>query len=154
MPNFRRHLETSEEKERLRDETEEGGRMNEEVVERLAASFEKIATALEGIHEEVRRAGTRYWPEPREQKEAILSHVPTEEDRIRERQGAGDDRPIDEWLSDLGDPEGEAGIVGERSRQWIIDHPPEKAKVPDARAEVASVGKSDATSTEEAESKA
>ncbi len=122
--------------------------------ERIILAFEKIASALEGLHNEVSKAGKRYWPEPGQQKEAILSHVPTEEDRIRERQGIDDGKPIDEWLSDLGDPEGEAGIVGERSRQWIIDHPPEKTQVSDARPEVASVGKPDATSTEEAESKA
>jgi hypothetical protein len=128
--------------------------MNEEVIERLAASFDKIALSLEGLHNEVSKAGKRYWPEPGQQKEAILSRVPTEEDKIRERQGIDDGKTIDEWLSDLGDPEGEAGIVGERSRQWVIDHPPEKTQVPDASPEVASVGKPDATSIEEAESKA
>ena len=99
--------------------------MDSVVAERLAASFDKIAVALEGLHEEARKAGKRYWPEPGQQKEAIVSHVPTEEDRIRERQGIDEGKPIDEWLSDLGDPEGDAGIVGERSRQWILDHPPE-----------------------------
>jgi hypothetical protein len=127
--------------------------MNEEVIERLAASFDKIASSLEGLHNEVSKAGKRYWPEPGQQKEAIVSHVPTEEDRIRERQGVGKDVPIEQWLSDLGDPEEEAGIVGERSRQWIIDHPPEKEKVPDAGTKAASVGEPDAPSLETAEGK-
>ena len=129
--------------------------MDSVVAERLAASFDKIAVALEGLHEEARKAGKRYWPEPGQQKEAIISHVPTEEDRIRERQGIDEGKPIDEWLSDLGDPEGDAGIVGERSRQWIIDHPEEvtKTKVPDAGAKAASTGEPDAPSLETAEGK-
>ncbi len=125
--------------------------MTEDREERLVVSFEKIANALGGLHEEVRKAGKQYWPEPRQQKEAVLSRVPTEEDRIRERQGIDDGMPIDEWLSALGDPEGEAGIVGERSRQWIVDHPPEdkKAQVVNASPEAASIGEQNTPSTEE-----
>jgi|GEM_PF-1934866 hypothetical protein len=122
--------------------------------ERLAFAFERIATALESFNEEFRQAGTRYWPRPGQQKEAVLSRVPTEEDKIRERQGSGDNTPIDEWLTDIGDPEGDAGIVGERSRQWIIDHPPEKAKVVDASPKAVSVGEQDTSSVEEVEGKA
>jgi hypothetical protein len=128
--------------------------MNEETIERLAAAFDTIASALEGLHEEAKRAGKRYWPEPGQQKEVVVSRVPTEEDKIRERQGAGDTIPIDQWLDDLGDPEGDAGIVGERSRQWIIDHPPEeikKTKVVDASPEVVSTGEQDSPSVEEVE---
>jgi hypothetical protein len=121
--------------------------------ERLAFAFERIATALESFNEEFRQAGTRYWPRPGQQKEAVLSRVPTEEDKIRERQGLADDRPIKDWLEELGDPEGEAEIVGERSRQWIIDHPPEKAKVVDASPKAVSVGEQDTSSVEEVEGK-
>jgi hypothetical protein len=123
--------------------------------ERVILAFEKIASALGGLHNEVSKAGKRYWPEPGQQKEAILSRVPTEEDRIKERQGSGDDRPIKEWLSELGDPEGDAGIVGERSRQWIIDHPETspKAKIVNASPKVASVGEQDVASIETAEGK-
>lgn len=128
--------------------------MSDELIERLASSFDKIATALEGIHEEVRKSGKRYWPEPGQQKEAILSRVPTEEDKIKERQGIDSSIPIDQWLTDIGDPEGEdLGIVGERSRQWFIDHPEEKAKVSDASSKVSAVGKQDIASIEEVESK-
>jgi hypothetical protein len=126
--------------------------MNKEQDERLVVAFSRIASALEGFHEEVRKAGKRYWPEPGQQKESVVSHVPTEEDKIKERQGSGDDRPIKEWLSDLGDPEGDAGIVGDRSRQWIIDHPPEKEKVSTPSPQTVSVRKQDAPSAEEAES--
>ena len=117
--------------------------------ERLAYAFERIATALEGFNEEFKQAGTRYWPRPGQQKEAVLSRVPTEEDKIRERQGTGDNIPIDEWLTDIGDPEGEAG-----SRQWIIDHHPEKEKVVDASPKAVSVGEQDTSSVEEVEGKA
>jgi hypothetical protein len=130
--------------------------MTKEQNERLVVSFELIAKSLEGLHEEIKQAGTRYWPRPGQQKEAVLSHVPTEEDRIKERQGSGDDRPIKEWLSELGDPEGDAGIVGERSRQWKIDHPETspKTKIVNASPEVASIGEQDTPSTEEDKGKA
>ena len=127
--------------------------MKDELIERLALSFDKIAKALEGLHEEARKSGKRFWPEPGQQKEAVLSRVPTEEDKIKELQGSGDDIPINQWLEDLGDPEGDAGIVGERSRQWVIDHPPEKQKVVNASSEVVSVGEQDTSSVEEVESK-
>ena len=125
--------------------------MNEEIIERLVASLNIIASSLEGLHEEAKRAGQHYWPEPGQQKEAIFSRVPTEEDRIREQQGVGDNIPIDQWITDLGDPEGEAGIIGERSRQWIIDHPPEKTEVSTAGAKTSSVGEQNAQSTEKVE---
>jgi hypothetical protein len=131
--------------------------MDENSIERFVVAFEQISDALRGLHEEARKAGIRYWPEPGKQKEAVVSHVPTEEDRIRERQGAGDNRPINQWLTDLGDPEEEAGIVGERSRQWIIDHPPEenkKTEVSDAGSQIGSTGKQDTPSLEAAEGKA
>jgi hypothetical protein len=120
--------------------------MNEFQEERLVVCFEKIADALGGIHEEVRKAGLRYWPEPGKQREAVVSHVPTEEDKIKERQGIQNESlPIEEWLN-LGDPE---GVVGERSRQWRKDHPPEKSKAPDAGPEDSRTGEPDAEGSEE-----
>jgi hypothetical protein len=123
---------------------------NEELssrIERLVVSFELIAKSLEGLHEEIKQAGTRYWYKPGPQREVIIGHVPTEEDRIRERQGGN--IPIDQWLSNL--PEREDEPIGERERQWLKDHPKEvdKVKESDASAETASIRESDSASPEE-----
>jgi hypothetical protein len=107
----------------------------------IVLAFERIASALEGLHEELQCAGNRYWPQPKEQKEAILGRVLTEEERIKKDRGNSDKIPIEEWLTNLGEHDDEEeGVVGDRSRQWIKDHPPEK-KTDNASAEV-STGKS------------
>jgi hypothetical protein len=126
--------------------------MNEEQVERLISSFDKISLALEGLHEEVKKAGTRYWPQPGPQRQTIVSHVLTEEEKIKERQGHG--KSVQEWLTNFGDHDEEEGIVGDRSRQWAKDHPTEKAKASDAGSEDSSVGKPDAEGSEETKGKA
>jgi hypothetical protein len=129
--------------------------VTEDQIERLVLSFGKIASALEGLHEEVKKAGTRYWPERKEQREAILTRVQTEEDKIKKIQGIADESiSITQWL-DIGDPEGEdEGIVGERSRQWRIDHPKEKAKTSDASSKDSSVGEPDTKGAEKDQSQA
>jgi len=130
--------------------------MDENREERLVLSFESIAKSLEGIHEEARRAGNRYWPKPREQKQAVWSRVENEEDRARKSLGVSDEAPlsIKEWITDIGDPEGEA-YIGEREREWRRTHPPEgeKDKKHDASAEIPLFGEKDNPSVEEVESK-
>ena len=113
--------------------------MNEYLEERFVLSFEKIASALEGIHGELRKAGNRYWPEPRPQREAVLSRIPNEEDKAKESLGI-DGKPIKEWLADLDIPEEDDGIIGERTAQWLRDHPKEK-QASDAGPEAPSRGK-------------
>ena len=125
--------------------------MTKDQNERLVVAWERIGIALEGLHEEVSKAGKRYWPEPGQQRESVLTRVETEEDRAKKRLGIADESiPINEWL-DLGDPESDA-YIGERTAQWIKDHAPEKAKVPDASAEAS--GKQDAPSPKKTKSKA
>ena len=106
--------------------------MNEEHEERLVVAWERIAKALGGIHGEIKRAGKRYWPEPGTKKETIVTRVLSEEEKLNEKRRKSDGLPIEEWLTNLGEPEEPEGVVGERSRQWIKDHPPEEAKKPDA----------------------
>ena len=126
--------------------------MTKDQNDRIVVAFELIAKSLGGLHEEVARAGKRYWPEPGQQREPIATRVLTEEDKIRERQGIN--IPIEQWLRNLPDPEEDPRIIGERSRQWLKDHPPEKEKVADAGAEVASEGQQGGTSIKEVEDKA
>ena len=119
----------------MSDEFWTNEQLNEQI-ERLVLSFQTIAKSLEGLHDEAKRAGNRYWPQPREQKEAVVSRIENEEDRANKNLGIDNKSvSIDQWLADLGDPEADdIGVVGERSRQWVIDHPPEKVKEPDAGA--------------------
>ena len=124
--------------------------MTKDQNDRLVVGFERIASALEGLHEEIRKAGKRYWPEPGQQREVIVSRVQTEEDRIRERQGAS--LSTEQWLRNLPEPEEDPRIVGERSRQWLKDHPEAQAKVVNARAK--GVGEQDSASPQEDKGKA
>jgi hypothetical protein len=107
--------------------------MNENHGERLIVSFESIAEALKGICDELKRAGTKFWPDPKPQRESVVSRVPTDEDRAKESLGQ-DAKPIETWIKWIDEPEEDDGAIGERSKQWIKDHPPEKAKEPDAGA--------------------
>ena len=124
--------------------------MNEDQQERLIVSFEKAASALEGIHEQLKHAGTRYWPEPKPQREPVVSRVPTEEDLIRERQGDTRKVSIEKWLNleDSDDP-----IIGERTAKWLKDHPPEE-QVPTAGAKPTTRRKPRGAGAKKAESNA
>ena len=77
--------------------------MTKDQNERLVVGFERIAEALEGLNEEISRAGKRYWPTPGPQREVVITRVPTEEDKINERQG--NNIPIEQWLKNLPEPE-------------------------------------------------
>jgi hypothetical protein len=127
--------------------------MTKEQNDRLVVAWELIAKSLEGLHEEVRKAGKRYWPEPGQQRESVLTRVETEEDRAKKNLGLADESiPINEWL-DIGDPESES-YIGERTAQWLRDHPKEnkEAKVVDAGSEA--IGKPDTASPKKTKSKA
>ena len=122
---------------------------NDELSERFVVCFESIAKSLEGLNESAKRAGTRYWPEFKQPREAVISRIPNEEDKIKEAQGASD-KPITEWLGELGEPEDDTEYLGERTKQWIKDHPSESNASP----KVDSISGPEGTSTEEAEDKA
>jgi hypothetical protein len=127
--------------------------MTKEQNDRLVVAWELIAKSLEGLHEEVRKAGKRYWPEPGQQRESVLTRVETEEDRAKKNLGLADESiSINEWL-DIGDPESES-YIGERTAQWLRDHPKEskEVKVVDAGAEES--GKQDSPSPKKTKSKA
>jgi hypothetical protein len=127
--------------------------MDEIQEKRLVVAFEKIAKALGGLHEESKRAGARFWPEPKQQKEAVWSRVETDEDRAKKSLGASD-KPIEDWLTDIGDPEG-AEYIGERTKQWLRDNAKEdkEAKVSDAGSETPIGGQAGGTSIEAPEGK-
>ncbi len=121
--------------------------MNQDRDERLVVCFERIASAFEGIHDELKHAGTRYWPTAKPQREPVVSRIPNEEDKAKESLGI-DGKPINEWLSDL-DTEEDDGIIGERTAQWLKDHP----QASNASAQVACGGKPGNTGSKTAKNK-
>jgi hypothetical protein len=88
--------------------------MMEEQEGRLVAALEMIAQALAGIDETKRREFGRRWPEPKEKRDAVVTRIPTEEDRIRENHGASGGS-LEEWLGGL---ENEP-FIGDRERQYL-----------------------------------
>jgi hypothetical protein len=86
--------------------------------ERFVLSFEKLALALEGLNETYRRQYASQYPERREVREAVVTRVQSEEDRIREAQGASS-KPLSAWLSEVEDEEEEAEFIGVREREWL-----------------------------------
>lgn len=86
--------------------------------ERFVLSFEKIAAALEGMDETYRRHLDKLYPERREVREALITRVPNEEDRLREAQGSSG-QPLDQWLSEVEDEEEGNEFIGVREREWL-----------------------------------
>jgi hypothetical protein len=87
-------------------------------VERFVLSFEKIGTALEGLDETYRRHLDKLYPARAERREAVVTRVQTEEDRIREAQGSSA-KPLDQWLSEVEEEEEEREYIGVRERVWL-----------------------------------
>jgi hypothetical protein len=84
-------------------------------LEQIGVSFGRIADALEGLHGAAKSAGYRFWPDPRQPKEAVVSRVKSEEDIAKEEQGRLDPSlSIEDWLA-LGDP---SEWMGERERAF------------------------------------
>lgn len=81
--------------------------------ERLVLAFEQIATALTGIDDTRKKQFAKQWPERKEVREAVVSRLPSEEDRIRAEHGAGSES-LEEWLSTLEEDE----AIGPREREF------------------------------------
>lgn len=98
--------------------------------ERFVIACEKIAESLEGLHEIERNKFRRQFPERREVREAILTRVPTEEDRIRENIGGQSGIGLDQWLSgaeEESDSEQEEDI-GAHEREWLQQNQPSRLR--------------------------
>jgi hypothetical protein len=96
-------------------------------VERFALCCERYATALEGLNDTYRRHLEKLYPERPQRREAVVTRVQTEEDRIREAHGASN-RPLEEWLSDVEDEEAESSFVGVREREWLDAQKPREER--------------------------
>lgn len=83
--------------------------------ERLAEALTDMSHAVAGIYDIKQREFAKQYP-AREKREALVSRVPTDEDRIREQHGASDE-PITGWL-DI-DRAGPIGYIGRREHEFI-----------------------------------
>jgi hypothetical protein len=69
-----------------------------QIVEKFIVAVEKIADALAGIDETQRQEFAKRFPEPKEPRDAVVTRIPTEEDRIREEHGSSDGT-VEDWLN-------------------------------------------------------
>ncbi len=82
--------------------------MTEDQEERLTAAMESIAHSLARWVEAA-------YPERKEVREAIVTHIPTEEDKAREKHGGADaGAPIEQWAAST---VGDEVWIGERERR-------------------------------------
>lgn len=72
--------------------------------------------AVGDLNETARTAIGKQWPEARERREAIVSKLPTPEEKIKAQTG-NTDGPIDEWLGEF-DPEEE---IGPREKEFLAE---------------------------------
>src|SRR5271170_1332486 len=101
--------------------------MSEDQFERLVLAWERIAKALEGLNDTDKKRLAKEYPRRRTVREAVVTRVKNEEDRLREHQGASN-QPLNNWLSDIADEEDEEEFIGVREREF-------KARQRDAGAE-------------------
>lgn len=109
--------------------------MTKDQEERLVASWEAIAKGLGELNEVARTAIGKNWPEARERREAVVTKLPTAEDKLKAATG-NTDGPVADWLGEFPD-EAEEEEIGPREREFL-----------------AGTGKSKSTSSTKAPSKA
>jgi len=88
--------------------------MNSKQEERLVVAWEELARGLGELNEIARIALSKQWPETRERRDAIITKLPTAEDKIKKETG-NSDGPIDEWLGEF-DAEEE---IGPREKEFL-----------------------------------
>lgn len=88
--------------------------MNNEQEERLVAAWEGVARGLGALNETARIAISKQWPKARKQREAVVSKLPTAEEK-RQQETGNSTGSIDEWINEF-DPEEE---IGPREREFI-----------------------------------
>lgn len=81
--------------------------MTEEQEERLVKSWEAIAAGLGVFNEIARSAISKQWPDPRERRDAVVSTLPTPEEKLKAQTG-NTTGPIEDWLGEF-DGEEEPG---------------------------------------------
>ena len=78
--------------------------------------LENVETAPEEkLVDALKQAIAKQWPEPRERRDAVVSNLPTEEDKLKVQTG-NTSGPIEDWLSEFDDEQGE---VGPREKEFL-----------------------------------
>lgn len=88
--------------------------MTKDQEERLVVAWEGVARGLGAINEIARSAISKQWPESRERREAVVTKLPTPEEKLQEQTG-NTTGPIEQWLGEF-DPEEE---IGPREREFL-----------------------------------
>ncbi len=91
--------------------------MTEDQQERLVAAWEGVARGLGELNETARRAISKQWPDSRERSDAIVTRIPTAEDKIRAQTG-NTTEPIEEWLSGFDDDD-DKEEMGPREKEFL-----------------------------------
>lgn len=103
--------------------------MTKDQDERIVAAWEALANRLGEWNEIAKTAIGKQWPEPRERRDAVISKLPTEEDKLKVQTG-NTSGPIEDWLSEFDDEQGE---VGPREKAWREAHGETGQSKPPAR---------------------
>ena len=88
--------------------------MTKEQEERLVAAWEALAKGLGELNEIARAAIAKQWPKPKPVREAVISKLPTAEDKLRKETG-NTDGSVEEWLGEF-DSEEE---IGPREKEFL-----------------------------------
>jgi hypothetical protein len=80
-------------------------------LESLARSFDRIALTVEKFYSLAEKVYEKHYPQPKAIRDAVVHRKPTEEERIREEQGATGEA-LYEWLTGLGRREKEITETG------------------------------------------
>lgn len=81
--------------------------MNENQAERLANAFESIASSLEGLYKLHLARFDKDFPPKKEVRDADITHLENEEEKLRKDLGDTGERTVEEWLE-----------IGEREREF------------------------------------
>ena len=92
--------------------------MTKEQEERLVSAWEGLTKSIGDLNEIARTALSKQWPEPREPREAVVTRKQTEEDKLKIETG-NTDGPVEDWLSEFDDEQGE---IGPREKAWRESH--------------------------------
>ncbi len=85
--------------------------------ESFAETFDFMAGVLDGISKTLEKHHRKTFPKRKQAPDATITHILTEEERLRESQGESDE-PIEEWTQ-----------LGPREAAYIREHPDEKEKL-------------------------
>jgi len=86
---------------------------------RIASAFAdallRLARAMEGIDDSAKRAVDKQWPDQRAPRPAVVSHVPSDDEKLKAAQGRTEES-IEDWLQL---PADHPSFQGAREREFL-----------------------------------